>query len=229
MKRYLIFFLLSAILLAACQGNDISPQDKPHIISKDYISVPLSVQVPADGQPAELHITAECMWTISVSEDWLVVSPMAGNNSQQVTVSAEKNATGQERTATLTITGENALSRKVIVTQPSVTETIETRKLAVSPQELVFQAAGETKYLTIVSNTSWSANGPDWCVISPTSGTGEKMIAVTVGESPDTEQRTGTITINGEGVSPTTVSLTQEGKVEDPTRKPNANDNQPPA
>lgn len=227
MKNYLTF-LFTLILMAACQGNDNLTQDKPYI-SKDYISVTPNMQLLADGQSTELSITADCMWTISVSEKWLSVSPTVGTNSQQITISAEKNATGQERTATLTITGEHSLSRKVIVIQPSVTETTETKTLAVNPHELEFQDTGETKSLSVFSNINWNANGPDWCTISPATGTGDNIITVTVGENPNNEERTGVIIISGEGVAPVSISISQKAKTnDDPTREPNSEDNRPP-
>ena len=215
--------------MAACQGNDNLTQDKPYIISKDYLNVTPNMQLLADGQLTELFITADCIWTISVSEEWLSVSPTVGTNSQQITISAEKNATGQERSATLTITGEHSLSRKVIVTQPSITETTETKTLAVNPHELEFQDTGETKSLSVISNTNWDANGPDWCTQSPASGTGDNIIIVTVGENPNNEVRTGVIIISGEGIAPISISISQKAKTnDDSTREPNSDDNRPP-
>ena len=77
---------------------------------------PLCVLIYNDGQEADLLISANCNWTITCSADWLTVTPFSGSNSETVKVTAGKNSTGAERTATLTIKG-NDISRSVVVTQ----------------------------------------------------------------------------------------------------------------
>ena len=113
MKKH-ILLALSMIVLCACGGGDDG--DAPEI-SKDYLNVTPNVQLLADGQSIDISITANCSWTITKDADWLTVSPMTGNNSQSVTITAGRNATGAERTAVLTVKGGSLSPKRVIVTQ----------------------------------------------------------------------------------------------------------------
>ena len=122
MKKYLYISLI--FLMAACDKNDDSLQDKP-VISNDYIRVAPNLQLLGDGQVEELAIEANCNWMITKTEEWLTVTPMSGSNSQLVKVSAGKNSTGAERTAILTVNGGTAPERQVMVTQSKSTEVVE--------------------------------------------------------------------------------------------------------
>ena len=219
-----ILLCLAAFVLTACGGGD-GPGEDP-VISKDYINVAPNLQLLGDGQETTLTIHANCSWTITVSDSWLAVSPSSGSNDQEVKVSAGKNPTGKDRSATLTIQGGNAPSRSVMVTQ---VKAYEASSLSVNVSSLSFEAKGESKTFTISSNTSWTITKPDWCAISETSGTGNASITVTVAENPNQEQRTGQIVISGENVVDATIAMSQKAKEADDNQEPGKDDNLPPS
>ena len=204
MKKYFWLFIVSLIFVA-CGSSGGDDPDTP-VISKDYINVTPNLQLLGDGQETELKITANCAWTISYSASWLTVTPSSGNNNENVKVSAGKNSSGEERTATLTIKGGNAPTRTVVVTQAKGTED---PRLSVNQSLLDFDWKSETKTFTITSNVTWTISKPEWCSISKISGRGNDEITVTTSENPNKEQRTGEIVINGEGVSAITITITQ--------------------
>ncbi|MBO7653236.1 MAG: BACON domain-containing protein, partial [Bacteroidales bacterium] len=84
--------------------------------------------------------------------------------------------------------------------------------LTVSPSSLTYIAAGETKTVTVTSNTSWTAtSSASWLTISPASGSNNGTITAVAAANTSTSQRTATITVSGTGVSSQTISVTQAG------------------
>lgn len=227
MKKVLSFYIV-ALLLVACGGGDEPGSDGP-IVSPDFIQVTPNLSLLGDGQETELIVTSNCRWTISFSAEWLSVTPTSGNNSGTVKVSAGKNTTGKERSATLTIQGGTSPSRSVVVTQAKGSEDPVTKTLATNTTSLTFEANEDTKSFNITSNTSWTISKPDWCSISATTGSGDAEIYVTASENPNKEQRTGQIIISGEGVNSVTITITQNGKDTTGSQEPGADDNIPPA
>ena len=214
-------------LVMACGGGD-EPGEEPQV-SKDRVDVAPNLQLLGDGQVTELTVTANCSWTITItkSADWLTVNPMSGNNTETVRVSAGKNPTSEPRYATLTVKGGKAPEKYVMVTQLAGTVVPEAKTLTADVSSLAFEAKGEAKTIKIVSNTTWSITGkPEWCVLSESSGSGSRDITVTANENTKTEDRSGQIVIEGDGVSKVVIDVTQKAKE---LQEPGSDDNTPPA
>ncbi len=81
--------------------------------------------------------------------------------------------------------------------------------LTVSPSnEQVGSASGTTTF-SLTSNVSWSvSDDASWLIVLPTSGSGNETINATYSENTTTDQRIGTITISGGGITKT-VTVTQ--------------------
>ncbi len=210
MKKYILPFLF-VLFIAAC-GGDSSEGGNAPAPSKDYLSVPPSLELLADGQTTEITISANCRWTITKDGDWLTVNPMSGANNQSIIISATKNTTGDVRTAVLTVSG-GSLVRTVTVTQAKANDTPEAPTLSVNTTTLNFETKGGKQSFVITSNTNWTISSPAWCSLSTTSGSGNATITVDASENTTTEQRTGQIVINGEGVDAASISVTQQAKV----------------
>ena len=86
-----------------------------------------------------------------------------------------------------------------------------------------------SKTFTISSNTNWTISKPEWCAVSVSSGTGNGDVVVIATENPSKEQRNGQIVVSGEGVSPVSISVSQEGKDTSNSQEPGADDNLPPS
>ncbi|MBQ1652932.1 MAG: choice-of-anchor J domain-containing protein, partial [Bacteroidales bacterium] len=84
--------------------------------------------------------------------------------------------------------------------------------LSVSPSSLSYTAAGESKTVTVTSNTSWTAtSSASWLTISPASGSNNGTITAVASANTSSSQRTATITVSGSGVNAQTISVTQAG------------------
>ena len=114
MKKFNIV-LLFALLLSACGGGGDSGDVT---VRKDQISIAQNLEILGDGEAKEMPIRATCNWTVSKNESWLTVTPMSGDkDTRSIQISAGKNTTGSTRTAILTISGGDAQTQRVMVTQ----------------------------------------------------------------------------------------------------------------
>ena len=122
MKNYSIF-VLWALLTVACGGGDDS---EDNTIKKDQISIAQKLELLGDGEAKEMPIKATCNWNLTKDADWLTVTPMSGDkDTRSIMVSASKNSTGATRTAILTISGGDAQTQRVVVTQLKASDSQE--------------------------------------------------------------------------------------------------------
>ena len=113
-KINLYISILMSVVCSCSSGDDLDDIT----MSKDYISVTQSVDLPGDGGEAQLQVNASCRWSISSNAEWLTIAPTSGENNASITVSAGKNTTGSTRTTTLTVRGgEDNLTRNVTISQ----------------------------------------------------------------------------------------------------------------
>ena len=122
MKKYSIF-VLWALLTVACGGGDDSEEIT---IKKDQIRIAQNLELLGDGEAKEMPIKATCNWNLTKDADWLTVTPMSGDkDTRSIMVSASKNSTGATRTAILTISGGDAQTQRVVVTQLKASDSQE--------------------------------------------------------------------------------------------------------
>ena len=82
--------------------------------------------------------------------------------------------------------------------------------LAALPSSLSYIADGESKDITVNSNTNWTAtSSADWLTLSPTSGSNNGTITAVAAANTSNGERTATITVSASGVNQQTISVTQ--------------------
>lgn len=111
---------LALAAIWACGGGDDSG-DEP-VISKDNIDVQTSVNLLGDGHTLEITVKANCSWTVTWDADWLSVNPTSGYGNQQVSITAGKNTTGDQRVDVLRVQGGSSPTRMVRVTQAKASD-----------------------------------------------------------------------------------------------------------
>jgi len=83
--------------------------------------------------------------------------------------------------------------------------------LNLSPNSLHFQSTGGSQEVTVSSNVSWTASDDQsWISISPSNGSNNGSITVTVDEHAETETRTGELTLT-DGSIVKTIEIIQDG------------------
>ena len=219
--------VIGCVILIACGGGDGGGggDDGPQV-SKDYLSVTPNVQLLGDGESKDITISSNCNWTITKDADWITVNPTSGNGNQTITISAGKNTTNADRFAVLSVKGGSLPERKVTVTQ--LMASADNPVLSADVSSLNYDKKGGNKNFSITSNINWAITCPEWCSLSMTSGKGSATVTVSVGENPKAEQRSGQITISGEGVDDISINVSQDANDKD-SGEPGGDDNLPPS
>ncbi|MDR0835577.1 MAG: hypothetical protein LBN11_03220 [Tannerella sp.] len=167
------------------------------------------VATPTATQPLTVTTNVSAGWNHSVSyttgsgSGWIGATK-SGNT---LNVSATANATGAERTGSITFTAGSA---------PQVIVTVKQEKngpvtLSVSPTSLSISATDiSQKTLTVTTTASaWTyTNVPSWITATPS---GNNILRVNAKTANPGAQRSGTITFNATGATPVNVTITQPG------------------
>ena len=189
----------------------ISGGDITHTLNVIQSGAALSISTTSlyfSDQPEHKTFTikSDTSWVVSKDVSWLTVSPTSGSKEGTVTVTSDENTSTSRREATITVSGGN-ITRTIKVSQSGFVVS-----LSVSNASLSFSSAPEKRSFTITSNTSWevSSNAQSWLTVSPSSGSLNGTVTVTVTDNTDTSERTATITVNAMGTMKT-ISVKQAG------------------
>lgn len=99
----------------------------------------------------------------------------------------------------------------VCIDDIQVTGTIGSPTLNVAPPNQNVTAVAGSTLFTVISNSYWTATSDQtWCTVTP-SGTGDGSITATYTQNPTSVSRVATLTVIVAGLSPVTVTVTQDG------------------
>ncbi|MDR3236465.1 MAG: BACON domain-containing protein [Prevotellaceae bacterium] len=199
------FMMYMASLFAGCAlvvscDNENSPVE----VAKLEVS-PTTVNVAADGGDTLITVSSNVAWTVACDSAWVTVSDQ---EAQSFVINVAANEAAEERTAVVTVTA-SSLKKTITVTQAGV-ET-EGATLSVTPESIEAAAAGETKQLSVTSNSDWTAESDQtWVAVSPASGSKDGEITVAVAAN-DSIERTAVITVKAADKT-VTIPVTQAAK-----------------
>ncbi len=167
---------------------------------------PYTASPPAGGGQGVVEITtpAGCNYETSSGASWIsVTSGGSGAASGTLVYSVEPNSTTQPRSASLNIGGQTFLINQAPL---PCSVTVNTAGLG-SP----FGPSGTTGTIGVTTNganCTWTAlSGDAWATVTPSSGTGNGTIGVTVGSNAgSTSARATALTVGGQ-----TVQIQQAG------------------
>ncbi|MDW3194623.1 MAG: BACON domain-containing carbohydrate-binding protein [Cytophagales bacterium] len=167
---------------------------------------PTTLEVSSSGGTETIVVTSNLSWAASANVSWISINPSSGSSGDQnISLNISENSETTDRSAELTFTGGD-LTQIVTIQQSAFAP-----ELSISPSSLTFSQSGGTESFDITSNVSWTLNHDnEWLTISETSGTGNQSIEVTAESNPDENERQGTITISGDGLS-SSLSIDQAG------------------
>jgi len=155
------------------------------------------------GGSTTFSVTSNTDWTISEDVEWISATPLSGSGNQTITVTYTDNPVTVQRSGTITVNG-GGITRTLTLTQAAQPFALE-----VTPSERSVEDKGGSTTFSVTSNTDWTiSEDVEWLNGTPENGSGIGTITVTYTDNPVTNQRTGTITVNGGGIT-RTVTLTQ--------------------
>ena len=150
-------------------------------------------------------ITANTSWTVSSDQAWCSVSPASGKNDGTIIVKLNENTSVSERTAMITVKSD--VGDQTVKVIQGGSEAV----LTLSVNSIGFTSDSGSQSFTITSNTSWTISSDEaWCSVSPTSGSRDGSVTVSVDENTETSSRTATITVESATIT-RTLAVTQNG------------------
>ena len=218
-----IFASISVLLaLAACQQFEIDTQMTPE---KAAASIRLvcdaleSYTAPSTNPSAiTFNVSSNTPWTITRSSgaDWCSVSPSSSSSSSlisDVAVTLENNTGSEDRSAVLTLKGENYNRTYTI----KITQTRQ-GKLFVTPVAQNYAAVGGPLNFTINTNVDWEIRSSEsWLSFSRESGSpdpdGRTITIVATAEPSSVMERSATVTVMA-GDDQESFDVLQKGKFE---------------
>jgi len=205
MKTLTRIFAGLALMGAAvsCQLYQIDTQMTPEKAAASIRMECSAVDVynlPAQSPEAiTFNVSSNTPWTIILSSgaDWLTVSPASSAASQliaDVVVTAKDNA-GDDRSATLTLKGENVSQTKVITIKQA-----RAGKLFVTPMVEDYAACGGPLTFTLQTNVPWEVrSSAGWLTFNRESGEpdpeGRTLTIIATAAPSNVLERTATVTV----------------------------------
>jgi len=152
-------------------------------------------------------VASNTEWSVSDDADWFELSTANGSNNGTITASYSNNNSGQQRVATITVSGIGGM--------PLATATVTQSPdffyfFNISPEnQYVASAAGTTSF-TINSNTAWAVlTDATWLSLPTPNGIGDETLIATFAENTSGSQRVAKITATAFGTD-IIVTVTQE-------------------
>ena len=169
-------------------------QNAPVQTSCTYSLSPARQTAPAGAGTFSVTLTAGCTWTATSDQPWLTINSgsASGSGNDTITYAVTANATAA-RTGVITVSGSGGSAQLTVVQSGACTYS-----LAPTTQS-VFSNGGRFE-TNLTAGCAWTASSDQpWLTItSPTSGTGDQLIAYSVASNSGAA-RTGHITVTGAG------------------------------
>jgi hypothetical protein len=160
------------------------------------------------GGTQEFPVSSNVDWKVIKGSgyDWITVSPTSGNGNKNIDVTATENNSTLDRTGYFSVWSTDEVDKyEAKVVQKGKVISIDNTNLAFSDE-------ASTLTVNIKSDGRWTVkNTTDWITVSPTSGSGDASLSVSVAENTGKDERTGTFEVDmAEAVE--TITVTQSGK-----------------
>ena len=164
MKQFKYYLLVAAVALSifGCQKEIEVSFEKT------------TQELDAQGGSVEMKLKSNGEWTINPTEDWITVSPMSGNGDATLTITAEANATQENRSAEITATTKDKTAT-LVVSQEAMEY-----YLVVTPKEIQCGSEGGDFTVTVSSNIEWMISLPQWITSSVTEGSNDATVILTI-------------------------------------------------
>ena len=174
--------LAAALLVAGCGDGETAQEESVSVSGLDDI-IRL---VPAPEEPLQFEIASNVGWSIVKKDlDWLTITPLrrlAVTENSTVTLAAMPNTSPDARRGTFEITAGEKFKKTVTVEQAGTGDAPSLIVSGIEEDAIWFSADDTPRTLSLSSNRDWTATaqGLDWCTISPLKGGRDRLATITV-------------------------------------------------
>ena len=199
-----IFAGLAMLGAVACQMYEIDTQMTPEKAAASIrmeCSAVDTYNLPAQNPGSiTFNVSSNTPWTITLSSgaDWLNVTPASSASSALITdvvVTAQNNTSTADRSATLTLRGDNIVNTRIITIKQA-----RSGKLFVTPMVSDYSAAGGPLSFTIQTNQAWEVrSSAGWLTFNRENGEpdpdGRTLTIIATAAASNVLERTATVTV----------------------------------
>lgn len=169
-----------------------------------------SASVPATVASGNVNVTVApgCAWNAASNVAWVSVSNSGGTGNGSVNYTVQAN-TGAARSGTLSIAGQTFTVSQAGVSSGGTGTTCSV-SLNIARKLMIAGASSKGVVLTAPAGCAWTATSsdPSWLTVSPTSGSGNKVVNFAATANSATTSRSANLTIGGK-----TLNVVQAGNV----------------
>ena len=163
--------------------------------------------VAAAGESFSVKVTHNIGYKITSLPEWVnQTNKTTSGNTDTFTFKADANASTSPREGVIVFCNDNNECVPVTVKQAGANVF-----LSVTPGSLTFASQGQTKSISIKSNTDWKASSnKSWVNLDMQEGRGDAELCISTIENTNTSERTATITIKtDDGKLTSSINITQ--------------------
>ncbi len=171
----------------------------------EYADAVLEFNYTAGTQ--SVSFTTDGNWSLTQDADWFSVDRTSGSGSATLTVTVTENTLRQAR--------EGKISLLIADQAYTISIYQNCKYLHLSSSAFTFDSRAGSVQLSVSSNTDWKAmvgEGSDWISITPSGGTNDADIAISVTENKTVSNRSGKIEIEIPNVITYVVDVLQNRK-----------------
>lgn len=167
---------------------------------------PASLTFSSNADSKTINVTSNTEWQVTSKPEWVDLSGKSGNGNASIGVSVQDNPNTTSRSGIITLGYPGTdLKASVSVSQAgcSFDDVIKS---------LYFTTKAETKTTEIKTTGSWTATtANEWIHVSPSSGSGDSTLEISVDENNGDNDREGFVSITV-GQTTKTITVTQQGR-----------------
>ena len=157
-----------------------------------------------DAGSQSVKLSAEAAWTATTADDWITVSPSAGEHDATLTVKVTENMGDNDRAGAVLLTmADKQLTLSVIQ---------RGKFLSFSSTPMIFGSTGGTGEISVQTNDSWTAaveDNANWIQLSKTSGVDSAVVDITVAKNNILKERSANVIIASGNGKKFSVSIEQ--------------------
>jgi hypothetical protein len=176
--------------------------------SPTLLVTPSNQNVTAPAGSTQFSVLTNSSWTATSNQSWCSIATASGSGNSTLVVNYDEYTGNQSRIADITVTVSGLPPVVVTVTQAAATVS-----LSVTPaNQNVTANAGITSF-NVSTSADWTASSnQSWCSVTP-SGTGNGIIEANYESNTALSVRVATVTVTVAGLTPVTVTVTQEASM----------------
>ena len=164
------------------------------------------IHFPYNGGKQNLKLDVNTAWTISSSDSWLSFSSKSGDYGvKNISVNASENSEENDRATSFYINA-SGYNKEVKVLQDG-------KYFYINNEALNVRATANSISLDVKTSEDWTTiSNVSWLTVSPSSGTGDATVNISVAENNSTDSRQGKVTFKPADGRQIVVNITQSGK-----------------